>query len=151
MTETREIPGPMQTVGVMILNPERDKILLVKHKEAAGNQTDIYGFPAGRIELGEAPREAAVRELFEETGFTAKEEDLKSFEGNYFTTDLQRSNGDLRRANFTLYFCEVVEGELRDSDETLPEWVEISEINNLNTMPNIDIAIENFLKSEKNE
>lgn len=50
-------------VSVIILNPERDKILLIQQ----------YGYKrnilvAGYVNLGESPEEAVVRECYEETG-----------------------------------------------------------------------------------
>ncbi len=44
-----------------IVRDENDKILLVK-------TGDVWGLPAGAIDLGESPSEAVVREVFEETG-----------------------------------------------------------------------------------
>lgn len=39
-----------------------------------------YDFPAGMIESGESPKQAAIRELLERTGFVIKEENLNLIE-----------------------------------------------------------------------
>lgn len=36
----------------------------------------MYQFPAGAIDKGESPKQAALREMLEETGYTAKDEDV---------------------------------------------------------------------------
>ena len=73
-----EIPGgvrfehhvvrmPNQASGTVVRDPERGVLLLWRHRFI----TDTWGWeiPAGRIEPGETPAEAAAREAFEETGW----------------------------------------------------------------------------------
>jgi 8-oxo-dGTP pyrophosphatase MutT (NUDIX family) len=45
-----------------------DKILLLKRSPKAAMGPEKWGFPAGKIELGESPKAAATRELEEEIG-----------------------------------------------------------------------------------
>jgi mutator protein MutT len=54
------------TIAVLFRN---DEVLLVRR----ANPPDAgrWGFPGGKIELGEAVKDAAVRELYEETGVRA--------------------------------------------------------------------------------
>lgn len=56
--------GPMEPLAaeVWVTDPTFSHVLLVKHR--------VRGWvpPGGKVELGETPREAAVRELWEETG-----------------------------------------------------------------------------------
>jgi 8-oxo-dGTP pyrophosphatase MutT (NUDIX family) len=73
-----EIPGgerfdhhvvrfPNQAAGTIVRDPERGVLLLWRHRFI----TDTWGWelPAGRIDPGETPTEAAEREAFEETGW----------------------------------------------------------------------------------
>lgn len=73
-----EIPGgrrfdhhvvrmPAQAAGTVIHDASRGVLLLWRHRFA----TDSWGWevPAGRIDDGETPEQAAVRESFEETGW----------------------------------------------------------------------------------
>ena len=57
--------------GVVICAQKDDKILMVKQFRYATKSTQIE-LPAGRLEYGEDPLEAAKRELREETGHLAK-------------------------------------------------------------------------------
>jgi ADP-ribose pyrophosphatase len=60
--------------GVAVIVPvaaDGKLILLRQYRPAVGAW--LYELPAGLIERGERPRECAVRELEEETGFTASE------------------------------------------------------------------------------
>lgn len=67
----REIVEHPGAAAVLALDT-RGRILLVRQRrEAAGK--DLWEIPAGKLEPGEAPEEAARRELLEETGLSAKE------------------------------------------------------------------------------
>jgi ADP-ribose pyrophosphatase len=65
--EVVEHPGGV----VVIAQPEPRTIVLVRqHRHAIG--ADIWEAPAGKLERGEDPAAAALRELREETGYTAQ-------------------------------------------------------------------------------
>lgn len=80
-----EIPGarrfdhhvvryPKQAAGTVVHDPDRGVLLLWRHRFI----TDTWGWevPAGAIEHGETPEQAAARELREETGYEAEQLDL---------------------------------------------------------------------------
>src|SRR3954471_22632055 len=58
---------PNQAAGVVVHDPDRGLLLLWRHRFI----TDTWGWeiPAGRIDPGETPIEAAAREAYEETGW----------------------------------------------------------------------------------
>lgn len=56
--------------GVVILAKKEDKILIVKQFRYPMKEV-LYELPAGKLEIGEDPFEAAKRELEEETGYCA--------------------------------------------------------------------------------
>ena len=57
--------------AVMMAVDGRDRVLLVKQYRLPAEQ-DLWELPAGRIDPGETPLQAAKRELREETGYSAK-------------------------------------------------------------------------------
>lgn len=57
--------------AVMMAVDERGRVLLVKQFRLPAEQ-DLWELPAGRLDPGESPLEAAKRELREETGYAAK-------------------------------------------------------------------------------
>ncbi len=75
-----EIPGerrfdhhvlrlPRPAAGAVVADPERGVLLLWRHRFI----TDTWGWeiPAGRVDDGETPEQAAARETLEETGWAA--------------------------------------------------------------------------------
>ena len=61
----RKIQYRNPTVGVAVVVVEGDRLLLVRR---AGSYADMWCIPCGHVERGEDVRQAARRELEEETG-----------------------------------------------------------------------------------
>ncbi len=57
--------------AVMMAVDDRDRVLLVKQFRLPAER-ELWELPAGRIDPGETPLQAAKRELREETGYSAK-------------------------------------------------------------------------------
>ena len=66
---TREIADYPNSVGIVALD-EDDNVILVRQYRHAVVKT-LLEIPAGGMEKGEDPRQSALRELEEETGYTA--------------------------------------------------------------------------------
>jgi len=65
----KEIVEHQDSVGIVAVNG-RDVILVAQYRRAAGKV--LLEIPAGKIEKGEKPRQAAIREMAEEIGYSGK-------------------------------------------------------------------------------
>ncbi|KKQ78432.1 hypothetical protein A3F00_04375 [Candidatus Daviesbacteria bacterium RIFCSPHIGHO2_12_FULL_37_11] len=131
------------SIGILVF--KGGDVLVVKHGEAAGHVTGVYGIPSGKLE-GRSEKEVAVKELEEETGLQTKEEDLLEFPDNHFSADISRKDGTIKRFPWTVFICTKYSGELRGTEETIPEWVAISKLNTLESLlPNVIEAAKNGL------
>ncbi|CAM9665427.1 unnamed protein product [Choristocarpus tenellus] len=63
----RSWKGTIPTAGCILLNKDMTKLVLVKSWKGKGR-----GLPKGKINQGETPSAAAVREVLEETGYNAE-------------------------------------------------------------------------------
>lgn len=133
----------VNTVGVLILDG-KGNILVVRHGPKARQKEGIYGFPAGHQEVGESLKQAAVRELKEETGLITSEDSLIEFPGNNFQGKIELKNKTESIA-YTVFLCTYFEGNLKSEiDKTQPEWVSIKDLYLLyETLPNVLEAINN--------
>jgi ADP-ribose diphosphatase len=61
------------TGGVLVVPVIEDDIILLVREYAVGVERYELGFVKGRVEIGESPEAAAVREMQEEIGFNARE------------------------------------------------------------------------------
>ena len=132
------------TVGVLVF--QNDTVLLVKHGEKASHVLGSYGLPAGRVEEDESTIHAAVRELKEETGLEATEEDLELLPLNIPDADIKRSDGTTKTFSITVFLCRKYSGELQHNFETIPEWVAIKDVHTLPLIVNTGLFIEKGLK-----
>ncbi|WP_050578568.1 NUDIX domain-containing protein [Rhizobium leguminosarum] len=57
--------GAIVGAGVVVLDPQK-RLLLVRETKSAAK--GLWNIPSGRVEEGETPQEAAIRELREEAG-----------------------------------------------------------------------------------
>ena len=97
-----------------------DKILLVKNKkgDSSTNSEPWWGYPKGHLEDGEKPSEAAVREVFEETGFEVKIVNTKPVAESRY--EIER-NGEILQKTVWFYEMEVVEPFKNEPDDEIEE------------------------------
>jgi 8-oxo-dGTP pyrophosphatase MutT (NUDIX family) len=91
------------------------RVLLVKSASA-----DVWGLPAGAIDLGETPEEAVVREVFEETNLRVTP---LRIEGVFGGKDFRYvyANGDAVEYFIVVFECAVTSGELAARDGEVSE------------------------------
>ena len=65
----KEIVEHQDSVGIVAVSGS-DVVLISQYRRAAGKV--LLEIPAGKIENGETPRQAAIREMAEEIGYSAK-------------------------------------------------------------------------------
>jgi len=68
-TVSREVVEHVDSVGILALDENQNLLLVDQYRHPAGKA--LLEIPAGCLEPGEDPQETAVRELREETGYTA--------------------------------------------------------------------------------
>jgi 8-oxo-dGTP pyrophosphatase MutT (NUDIX family) len=124
----------------------RDKCLLCKRSEKNSNPNQWF-IPTGKIEKGETPREAAVRELYEETDFELSENDI-DFVGTIPAID----NGVKSETDFIYIFISEL------TDEILPDlsaasdghehtecgYFNLQETKNLGLEPNLQVILKKY-------
>lgn len=101
------------------------KALTLKRSEGDSFEAGKIGFPGGKIEAGEDPRAAAIRETFEETGILL--EDVEEVE--------TVTNEDGTKSHYFKALCNV--DPILSGEHTDFEWLEAEEIG------------ENVIKGEK--
>ncbi|MEO6054961.1 MAG: 8-oxo-dGTP diphosphatase [Chthoniobacterales bacterium] len=97
---------------------QNGKILLIRKKRGLG-AGKING-PGGRIEIGESPLQAAIRETQEEVGVTPLDLDLCG--------ELYFQFVDGFSLHCTVFLARNFTGELQETDEATPYWIAVNEI-----------------------
>ena len=109
-----------RTAGAIIVNP--DKAIAI-----VSNQGTSWGFPKGHIEGGESPRDAAVREIKEETGLTDLHfvKELGTYERYRISDDPKKTNNMRELKSITLFLFTTPQTDLHPIDPENPEarWV----------------------------
>ncbi|MBO3443743.1 NUDIX hydrolase [Clostridium sp. CCUG 7971] len=68
--QKREIVEHGGAVAIVAINDENEVILVKQFRKAI--EKVIWEIPAGKLEIGENPKDCAIRELKEETGYSAE-------------------------------------------------------------------------------
>lgn len=68
--QKREIVEHGGAVAIVAINDENEVVLVKQFRKAI--EKVIWEIPAGKLEIGENPKDCAIRELKEETGYSAE-------------------------------------------------------------------------------
>ena len=104
--------------GGIVLSEE--KVLLVKNKkgDSSKDSEPWWGYPKGHLEEGEKPTKAAVREVFEETGFEVKIVNNKPIAESRYEVE---RNGEKFQKTVWFYEMEVIEAFKKEPDDEIKE------------------------------
>jgi bis(5'-nucleosidyl)-tetraphosphatase len=129
-----------QTYGIIPLRKQDDKwqVLLVHHVKG-----HYWGFPKGHSNPGEAPKEAALRELFEETRLRVKS--FLAVEPLHEAYDFYRTG--LHIYKDVSYFLAEVEGEvtLQVAETQASLWINLSDAEETITFPQSKALVKQIL------
>ena len=123
MTIARVKPVP----GVNTITVRDGKVLLAKRAKKAG--FGLWSLPGGHIETGEPTREAALRELAEETGITARLDRLIECQDIIYR-DAQGKV--VFHYVISVFLCHWQHGEaIAATDASEVMWAQVSDLDNL--------------------
>lgn len=127
-------------LGAIAVVWHQGKVILVQRRNEPS--AGMWGFPGGHVELGETAMDAAVRELAEETGVTARAVEYLT----RFDVILRRGDGRIERQyHLAAVLCEYLNGTpVPDDDALQAEWREAGTLagSGLDLLDNVaDVAL----------
>ena len=111
--------------GVMVVVRDKEGRVLVTREFRLAVNRFVWGFPAGMINRGESPADAAVREVFEETGLKVKA--VKVHDPAYINP--AASNEMLQMVECVLDEDSQITGSNSVFEEIESQWISLLNIN----------------------
>jgi 8-oxo-dGTP pyrophosphatase MutT (NUDIX family) len=109
-------PGLVRSAGGVVLGPQ--EVLLIRVSDIKGRP--IWSFPKGRLDAGETPAEAALREVLEETGWRCRIEAALSTTEYWF----QREGRRFRKTVVWFKMTPIEQAGVPDGEVEDVQWVD---------------------------
>ena len=118
-------------VVAAIIHDNNNRIFATQR--GSGDWKDWWEFPGGKIENGETPEDALIREIREEL-------DTEINVGKQVAT----VEWDYPKFHLTMhcYWCEVVEGELSLLEHEAARWLSIEQLGSVKWLPADEVVID---------
>lgn len=114
-----------------------DGRILMQQRPAGKAHAGLWEFPGGKVEQGESPETALVREIAEELAITVRADDLEPFA---FASGGALPGSDSSAILLLLYRCRHWQGEPQNLDAAAVEWFDLKDMTAL-PMPPLDIPL----------
>jgi len=118
-------------VAVALVDP--DGRVLIAQRPEGKNMAGLWEFPGGKVEAGERPEDALIRELSEELGITVKEACLAPF--TFASHSYEKFH-----LLMPLYVCRRWEGMVQSRHHAALKWVRPREMGGY-PMPAADLPL----------
>jgi len=130
---------PEVAVGAVVIHEGR--VLLVKRKKPPAQ--GLWAIPGGRIKLGETLKQAAERELFEETGIL-----IDAKQPIYTFDSIHKDHKGKIRFHYVIIdlWAEYKGGKLKAGDDAVEaRWFNTSELGTIEINPSTRFLLEKYL------
>ena len=133
--------GPTLLTVVALALVDDDGRILMQRRPLRSEHGGLWEFPGGKVEPGEHPGGALVREIAEELGITLRESDLVPLTFAATTPD-----SSTRPLVLLLYTCSVWQGEPAAEPGAILRWVLPEAFDTLD-MPPLDVPLAAALRT----
>lgn len=130
----------IKVVAAVICDSMEKKNKIFSTARGYGDLKGGWEFPGGKIEEGETPQEAIVREIKEELDTTIRVGDLID------TIEYDYPNFHL---SMDCFWCEVKSGQLKLLEAEAAKWLTKDELDSVNWLP-ADITLIDKIRNEMN-
>lgn len=128
----------IRVVAAVICDSIQEKKRIFATARGYGEFKGQWEFPGGKIETGETPREALVREIKEELKTTIKVGDLiDTIEYDYPTFHL----------SMDCFWCEVIDGELKLLEAEAAKWLTKDSLYDVQWLPADVMLVDKIMDS----
>jgi mutator protein MutT len=124
---------------ICLIFNDKDQILLLKFSKDKGPLAGYFDSPGGHIEKGEGVIETANREIMEETGLEVTDTRVRGI--------IHVTNFFGKNVMLFVVSCNSASTEIKESDEGIPYWINLSEIDSNRIFPDMKLIIEEVTKS----
>lgn len=114
LTDDRKVSKAIEVVAAVVKHGNK----IFATQRGYGEFKDMWEFPGGKMEPGEAPEVALVREIKEELDTEIKVEE------HIITVDTDYPNFHIK---MHVYWCSIVSGELTLLEHEAAKWVEVDD------------------------
>ena len=127
----------IEVVGAVLVH---DYQVFAAKRGPGKSMAGCWEFPGGKVEAGETPQEALVRELREELRIEARV-------GEFLTTTVHGTGSAV--IELSTYLCEIIAGSPALMEHTDSRWVAVSELAGLEwapaDIPTVELLQERFM------
>lgn len=127
----------IKVVAAVICNSFEYTTKIFATKRGYGEFKDKWEFPGGKIESGETPRQALVREILEELDIKIKVGELiDTIEYDYPTFHL----------SMDCFWCYIINGEIILKEASASKWISKNELYNIDWLPADKILVDRIVE-----